>query len=123
MGNCFRRAFRKELTLNRVRDHVTFKEGNDTLPLVVDCDANTIISRLLEAKKGLDGITGESTAEEREAAARAFSEAIFGKEQTQKIFEFYSNDPGCVVTICGMYFGDAKNGLGKKITKVQKHTK
>ena len=57
---------------------------------------------------------------EGKKAAREFSVAIFGEEQTEQLFDFYHGDENCVVTICGMYFGDPKNGLGKKITKAQK---
>lgn len=112
--------FKKEYSLNRVRDHITIKEGNDALPLYVDCDPGTIVYRIQKAQKVLTEIKPESTREERIKAAREFSVAIFGEEQTEQLFDFYHGDENCVLTICGMYFGDQKNGLGKKITKAQK---
>lgn len=112
--------FKKEYTLNRVRDHVTFKEGNDTISLYVDCDPGTIVYRIQKAQKTLTEIKPESTREDRIRAAREFSSSLFGEEQTQQLFDFYHGDENCVVTICGMYFGDPRNGLGKKITKAQK---
>ena len=118
-----KRLFKRELTLNRVRDHVTIREGDETITLTVDSDATAIISRILAAQKVMNAIDGDSSAQDREGAAIAFSSAIFGKEQTTKLFEFYNGNADCVVTICGMYFGDPKNGLGKKITKVQKRLK
>ena len=112
--------FKKEYTLNRVRDHITIREGKDTLPLYVDCDPGTIVYRIQKAQKTLTEIKPESTREDRIKAANEFAVAIFGEEQAQQIFDFYHGDENCVVTICGMYFGDPKNGLGKKITKAQK---
>ena len=118
-----RNPFKRELTLNRVRDHVTIREGNDTLTLTVDSEATALITRILAAQKVMNTITAESSQLDREGAAIAFSSAIFGKEQTSQLFDFYKGNADCVVTICGMYFGDTKNGLGKKITKVQKRLK
>ena len=115
--------FRHEISLNRVRDHITIREGTETLDLVVDSDANSIVSRLLKAQKTLNAVNGETTEDEREQAAHDLSDAIFGKQQTEKLFAFYNGDASCVVTICGMYFGDPKHGLGKIITKAQKKGK
>lgn len=115
--------FRHEISLNRVRDNITIREGDETLTLRVDSDANSIISRLRKAQKTVSEINGETTDAEREQAAHDLSEAIFGKQQTEKLFDFYNGDASCVVTICGMYFGDPKHGLGKKITKAQMKNK
>lgn len=114
--------FKREYSLNRVRDRITIREGGETLSLYVDCDANSIVPKLLNAERKIKELTkdAEATETDRENAARSFSEAIFGKEQTQALIDFYHNDYGCVVTICGMYFGDNKHGLCKKITKAQK---
>jgi len=111
---------KKEYTLNRVHDRITVREGNDTIELVVDNDANTIVSSLTQAQKALAGINGESTEEEKHSAEMLFASAIFGAEQAQKLLEFYQGNHDCVIALCGMYFGDGKNGLAKKITKVQK---
>ena len=115
--------WKKEYTLNRVHDRITVREGNETIDLVVDNDANTLIYEIVQAQKALDGIKNESPEEERNIAVMKFAGAIFGPEQAQKLLDFYRGNYGCVITICSMYFTDGKNGLGKKITKVQKKTK
>lgn len=111
---------RKELTLNRVRDHITIREGNDTINLTVDSDANMLIHGVRMAQKTLQRIQEEDNEELKKTAAEQLSTAIFGKEQAGLLLDFYGGNYGCVITICGMYFGDHKNGLGKKITKAQK---
>ena len=114
---------RKELTLNRVRDHITIREGNDTLNLTVDSNANMLIRGVRTAQKTLQRLQEENNEELKETAAKQLSEAIFGKEQASQLLDFYNGNFECVITICGMYFGDHKNGLGKKITKAQKKSK
>lgn len=121
--NLFRKLFQREYTLNRVRDKITVKEGNEVLPLYVDCDAATIIIKLQKANKALLDIKPEADRETRIRAARELAVAMFGEEQAEQLFEFYHNDENCVVTICGMYFSDPVNGLNKKITKAQKKRK
>lgn len=114
---------KKVYSLNRVRDKITVKEGNETIQLYVDCDPNTIVHRIQKAQKTLLNIKPDSNREERIQAAKEFSVSIFGEEQTQQLFDFYHGDENCVVTICGMYFSDQKNGLGKKITQAQKRNR
>lgn len=114
---------RKELTLNRVRDHITIREGNDTLNLMVDSNANMLIRGVRTAQKTLQRLQEENNEELKETAAKQLSEAIFGKEQAGQLLDFYNGNFECVITICGMYFGDHKNGLGKKITKAQKKSR
>lgn len=121
--NLFRKLFQREYTLNRVRDKITVKEGNEVLPMYVDCDAATIIIKLQKANKALLDIKPEADRETRIRAARELAVAMFGEEQAEQLFEFYHNDENCVVTICGMYFSDPVNGLNKKITKAQKKRK
>ena len=105
------------ITLNRVRDHIIVREGSDKLPLTVDCDARSIITRIQKANKALSEATGDITDESQYKAAYGLAEAIFGKEQADKLMAFYSDDPGCVVTVCGLYF---EKRLAKKITAAQK---
>lgn len=112
--------FQKVITLNRVRDKLTVKEGNERIDLYVDQEANKIIHALKEAQKGLIQAGESADEEDRRNASLSFSEAIFGKEQTDKLLEFYHGDFNCVLAICGLYFGNPKKGLGKKITKAQK---
>ena len=114
-----RRLFRPDLSLNRVRDTVTIREGNDRIVLHVDSDAKSIIHRLNRAQKMLSAMDEKTTDDERIQAAHDLSEAIFGAQQTEKLFAFYNHDAACVVAICGQYFGDPKHGLGKKITRAQ----
>lgn len=115
--------FRKAYTLNHVRDRITVKEGNETIELQVDCDPRIIIHRIQKAQETLLTINDKSSLEDRIKATTEFSDAIFGKDQTKKLFDFYHGDDNCVIAICGMYFKDQKNGLGKKITKAQKRLK
>lgn len=117
--NFFCRITGKELTLNRVRDRITIREGDETIDLYVDSDANTLIRRLQAAQEELTKVDENTSEAERQKAAGDLSVAIFGRPQTEKLLDFYHGDYGCVVTICGMYFGDHKKGLAKKITKVQ----
>ena len=105
------------VSLGRVRDRVQFKEADELLVLVVDGDAARMVRALTEAQKTLNSIKGGSTDEERLQAARQFAEAIFGKEQAEKLIQFYRNDAICVIEACGQYFG---GGLAKKITVAQK---
>ena len=115
--------FHKVYTLNRVRDHITVKEGSDTIDLTVDSDANLLMGKLNEAQKKLSAITAESTEKEKEEATIFLSQAMFGVDQTAELLKFYGHDYNCVIAICGMYFSDKKNGLAKKITKAQKKRK
>lgn len=115
--------FRRELTLHRVRDHITVREGNDTIQLTVDSDPNMLIHGVRMAQKTLKRLQTEDNQQLKEYAAKQLSEAIFGEEQAKQLLEFYYGNHECVITICGMYFGDPKSGLGKKIVKAQKKNK
>lgn len=110
----------KTLTLERVYDTVTIREGGNTLKLHVNADASRLVVGLSQAQKRLAAIKEETTDEERTEAARFFSDIIFGKEQTQKLFDYYFGDPVCVIAVCGKYFSSR---LGKLITKQQKRMK
>lgn len=114
---------RRQLTLNRVRDHITIREGSDTISLTVDSDANTLIRGVRMAQKTLQRLQKEDNDGLKETAAKQLSESIFGVEQAGKLLDFYNGNYECVITICGIYFGDHKNGLGKKITKAQKRNR
>lgn len=115
--------FRNKYSLNRIRDKIIVREGNEEIELKIDSDVNSLMSKLIKAQKRLSDINAESSEEERMQAAKELSVAMFGEEQTLKLAEFYSGDYDCVVAICGMYFSDKKNGLSKKIAKVQKRIK
>ena len=113
----FKRLFKMELSLNRVRDNVTIREGDETISLYVDSDANVLIHGIRTVGKELQSIDSE---EKKQAVAMEMARTMFGKEQAEKLLNFYHGNDDCVITICGMYFGDKRSGLGKKITKVQK---
>lgn len=108
------------ITLNRVRDHIVIREGTDELKLMVDADPRIVVKALQRAQKALNAIKDESTEAEQVNAAKTLSTAIFGEDQTQKLFAFYNNNPACVATVCGEYF---EKRLAKKITRAQKRLK
>ncbi len=108
---------RYTMTLNRVHDEIVIKEGESKLRLVVDGDATHIVAGLQRAQTMLKSLNDESKPEDLDAAARAFAVAVFGEKQADKVLEFYSGDPACIINISGRYFRDR---LGKKIAKVQK---
>lgn len=105
------------VSLGRVRDKVMFKEADESLMLTVDGDAARMVRALTAAQQSLNAVKGESTDDERLDAARQFAEAIFGKEQAEKLVQFYHGDAICVIEACGRYFS---GGLAKKITQAQK---
>ena len=109
-----------KMSLNRVHDRVRITEGSDTLTLTVNGDPNRMVAGLMLAQKKLTAIKDDSSPEEVRETAEYFSGVIFGKEQTEKLFEFYRNDAGCVMNICGKYFAER---LKDRIVKVQKNLK
>lgn len=111
----FRRGY--EMTLNRVHDTVTIREGGESLTLTVNGDAMRMVAGLAKAQKKMQELTETSTDAEVTESAEYFAAVIFGKEQAAKLLAFYANDPGCVISVCGQYF---KNRLAGKITAVQK---
>lgn len=117
------RLFKKVLSLNRVRDKVTIREGKETITLYVDSDANVLIHGIRNANEKLEKLQKSESEDEKIAAAMAMARAMFGVEQADKLLDFYHGNYGCVITICGMYFGDKRYGLGKKITKAQKRNR
>lgn len=114
----FKRGY--TLTLNRVHDALTVREGNEKLTLTVDGDSMRIVAGLNAAQKKMNELKDDATEQEIRDAAETFATVIFGKDQTEKLFAFYNNDPGCVISICGQYF---KNRLADRIAKVQRRLK
>ena len=116
------KLFRKgyEMTLNRVHDTVTIKEGDERLTLSVNGDAMHMIAGMNKANQKLQALTDDSKDEEVLEAAEYFAAVIFGREQAAQLMAFYANDPGCVISVCGQYF---KERLVDKIVKVQKKAK
>ena len=105
-----------KISLNRVRDEIVIKEGDQELPLSVDSDANSLVMRLKEAQKPMLSVNADTTDEDKAKAARNLAAAIFGNDQAEKLIDFYHGNPGSVAEICGRYF---ENRLAKKITKAQ----
>ena len=114
----FNRGYK--LTLNRVYDTVSIKEGDETLTLTVNGDAMRIVAGLNKAQAKMKDLSDDSPDETVKDAAEYFAAVIFGQEQAAKLMKFYADDPGCVIALCGRYF---KERLANKITKVQKKAK
>lgn len=114
----FRRGY--EVTLNRVHDTITIKEGAERLTLTVNGDAMRMVAGLNKAQARMKSITEETPDEEVKDVAEYFAAVIFGKEQAAQLMEFYANDPGCVISVCGQVF---KERLAGKITNAQKKMK
>ena len=114
----FRKGY--NITLNRVHDTLKIKENGETLPLTVNADPMRIVAGLNKAQTKLNDLVKdnrEPAEEEIKEAAEYFATVIFGKEQAEKLMEFYNNDAACVINVCGTYF---RERLALKITKVQK---
>ena len=108
------------MSLNRIHDTVKITEGNDSLVLTVNCDPNRLVAGLNQAQKMLTAVNDESKEEEIKAAADYFAGVIFGTEQAKDLMDFYRNDAGCVINVCGQYFA---NRLKQLIIKAQKSGK
>ena len=105
------------LSLGRVYDTVTIREGGEKLTLHVNAYPSRIVVGLSQAQKQLVTIDENTTDEEREKIALFFASVIFGEEQAQKLLDYYYGDSSCVVAVCGQYFSKR---LSKLITKTQK---
>ena len=120
----FKNIFRSnEISLNRVHHTVIVNENGEKLKLTISADPMRLVAGLTKAQKKLnDTISGdkEPTDDEIKEAAEFFAAVLFGREQTEKLFEFYAGDAACVINICGQIFRDQ---LAKKISKAQKKMK
>lgn len=114
----FRRGY--EMTLNRVHDNVTIREGDEKLMLTVNGDAMRIVAGLNKAQQKMKALTEETPDDEVKDVAEYFAAVIFGKEQAEKLMAFYADDPACVISVCGQYF---KERLAGKIAEIQKKAK
>ena len=111
---------RNEISLNRVHHTVIINENGEKLKLVVNADPMRLVAGINKASDKLKDLLKdgkEPTSEEMKEAAEYFAAVMFGKEQTEKLIEFYAGDAACVVNICGQIF---KDQLTDKITKAQK---
>ena len=114
----FKRGY--TMTLNRVHDSITIKEGEESLKLTVNGDAMHMVAGLNKAQTKMKAINDESTDDEVKEVSEYFAAVIFGKDQAEQLMKFYSDDPGCVISVCSQYFRDR---LAGKIAKVQKKLK
>lgn len=114
----FRRGY--ELTLNRVHDTITIREGDEKLTLAVNGDAMRMVAGLTKAQAKMNELTQDTPDETVKETAKYFAAVIFGTEQAEKLMAFYADDPGCVISVCGQYF---KDRLAGKITEAQKKIK
>lgn len=110
---------RNEISLNRVHHTVTVNENGEKLKLIINADPMRLVAGLSKAQTKLtETVQKENpTDEEMKDAAEFFSAVMFGKEQTERLFEFYAGDAACVINVCGQIF---KEQLAAKITKAQK---
>jgi hypothetical protein len=108
------------MSLNRVHDTLRVREGTEDIVLYVNQDPRRLVAGLNGAQARLKSIDENTTEEEKLKIAKMFSSVLFGDEQTEKLSEFYHNDPGCIISVCGKYFSDR---LAKLITKAQKKLK
>ena len=113
--------FRKySITLNRVHDSINVREGDETLKLTVNGDAMRIVAGLNKSQLKMKELKDDTPDDEVKECALYFASVIFGKEQAEKLLEYYAGDAGCVISVCGQYF---KDRLAHKIAKVQKKMK
>ena len=106
-----------EISLNRVHDTVTFKESDEQLTLKVYADPNRITAGLLHVQRKMQNMVDDVTDEEQAAVAEELAATIFGKEQAEKLMEFYHRDGPGVLNVCLQYFRQRLSGL---IVKAQK---
>lgn len=114
------RLFLYKCSLGRVHDLLEARETGERLFLRVDADAFELARLINSLADKLTAITGDDMeAAEAQAGevAREFCTAIFGKAQTDKIFDLYNHDVGAVLGFCCKYYNER---LWKKITRAQK---
>ena len=109
-----------ELTLNRVHDTISIKEGSEALTLTVNGDAMRMVAGLNKAQKKMLELKDDTPDADVKECAEYFASVIFGPEQATKLMAFYADDPGCVISVCGQYFTER---LANKIAAVQKKAK
>ena len=116
-----RKLFRRksEVSLNRIHHTVYINENGERLKMVINADPMRLIAGLNKAQAKMKKTISKPdvTDDEIKEAAEFFSGVLFGKEQTEKLFDFYAGDSACVINVCGKVF---KDQLTDKITQAQK---
>lgn len=109
-----------KISLNRIHDTVQISEGNDSITLRVNGDPARMVAGLSEAQRRMAAVNEDTDPDEVKKTAEFFAGVIFGTEQTKTLMDFYRQDAGCVINICGKYFSERLKTL---IIKAQKRIK
>lgn len=108
---------RDEMSLGRVHGSLVIKEGFDKLTLYVDADAMRLTAALMQENERLRRYGEKATAKQQKELALDFAATMFGREQAQKLLDFYHGNAACVISVCAQYFSGT---LTKLIAKAQK---
>jgi hypothetical protein len=115
-----RKLFRRnEISMNRIHHTVIIKEQGERLKLIISADPMRLVAGLTKAQAKLTEVVNAENPTDAEItdAAIVFASTILGKEQAEKLLEFYAGDAACVINVCGQIFRDQ---LTDKIAKAQK---
>ena len=105
------------MSLNRVHDTLRIREGAESLVLYVDSDPRRLVAGLNSVQARLKTIDNDTDDETKLQYATMFANVLFGEEQTKTLAQFYHQDAGCIISVCGQYFSKR---LAKLITQAQK---
>ena len=110
------------ISLGRVHERVKITEGRESLTLLVDADPMQLTIGLKKSQAQMEALkkSKNRTEEDNMNAARFFASVIFGKEQAEKLIDFYNNDPSCIVSVC---YRLLSGRLAALIVKAQKRRK
>ena len=109
-----------DVSLNRIHATIRIHEGDDALTLKVNADPMRMVAGLNTVQARLKSLGVDSPQDEINGAAFAFAETLFGTEQAKALTEFYHNDAGCVINVCGKCFSEH---LARLIARAQKKAK
>lgn len=108
---------RDVLSLGRVHGTLVIKEGFDKITLYVDADPMRLTAGLVQANREIQKWSDKATPKQRKEMALDFASVMFGREQAQKLMDFYHGDATCVVSVCAQYFSGT---LSRLINKAQR---
>lgn len=123
-------AFNIYKTNDRIKDTGTLHNGDKTLDISVDISASQIQGQYIALIQRLSAAQTAAAKANREKNLEAFAEAntavsgviaqlfflIFGEDQTEKILQFYEDDPYLMLADFVPYFQDE---ISPKIRKAQ----